>query len=109
MTRYLTFTVVCASVAATCFGQTRTAIDRLQTQFRTAKDDTSKINAQIDLCLAYRLGNTDSALFYGRKALIASEKSNYVKGQVMARGFMAITFEQLGDLPEALRMSFKAW
>lgn len=109
MIRYLAFTVVCASLAATCYGQTRDAIHSLQTQLRTAKDDTSKINAQIALCLAYRLGDTDSALFYGRQALIASEKFNYVKGQVLARGFMAITLEQLGDLPEALRMSFKAW
>ncbi|HJP64124.1 MAG TPA: ATP-binding protein [Mucilaginibacter sp.] len=109
MRRYLGFTVVCALLAATCFGQTRNAIDRLQTQLRNAKDDTSKINAQVFLCLAYRLGNTDSALFYGRKALKESEEFNYLKGQVMARAFMAITFEQLGDLPEALRMSFKSW
>ncbi len=68
-----------------------------------------KINAQIGLCrFIYRLGNTDSALFYGQQALKAAEKINYLTGQVSARGFMAVTLEQLGDLPETLGMAFKA-
>ncbi len=104
----LTLTILFLSLAIIGFGQTRDVVNSFQKALHTAKDDTGKINAKIMLCFIYRLGNTDSALFYGREALKESEKINYLKGEVKALGFMAVTTEQLGDLPEALGMAFKA-
>ena len=63
------------------FTQRREAVDSLQRQLANAKDDTSRIKAQIALCLLYRLGNTDSSLMYGQLALEAAEKINYIPGQ----------------------------
>jgi two-component system NtrC family sensor kinase len=108
MIRSLTLTVFLLSLGVVGLAQTRHVVDSLQHNLQAAKDDTSKIKAQIGLCYAYRLGNTDSSLFYGRKALTAAEKINYLEGQIPARGFMAVTMEQLGNLPEALGMAFKA-
>lgn len=108
MIKHFTVTIVFLSLASIGFGQTRHVIDSLRHILHTAKDDTGKINAQIRLCYVYRLGNTDSALFYGREALKTSEKINYLQGDVQVRGFMAVTMEQLGDLPQALGMAFKA-
>ena len=90
------------------FTQTREAVDSLQRQLANAKDDTSRINAQIALCLFYRLGNTDSSLMYGQQALESAEKINYIRGQISVLGFMCIVTEQRGNLPKSLEFGFKA-
>jgi len=90
------------------FAQTTKAIDSLHRRLTDAKDDTSRINAQIALCLLYRLGNTDSSLMYGQQALGSAEKINYIPGQVSVLGFMCIVTEQRGNLPKSLELGFKA-
>jgi two-component system, NtrC family, sensor kinase len=90
------------------FSQTRDAIDSLRHQLTVAKDDTSRINAQIALCLLYRLGNTDSSLMYGQRALESAEKIKYIPGQIRVLGFMCIVMEQRGNLPKSLEFGFKA-
>ncbi|MBS1526499.1 MAG: two-component sensor histidine kinase, partial [Bacteroidetes bacterium] len=108
MIRRLRLCIFFLFLSIIAFGQTGDVVNSIRHDLYTARDDTSKINAQIRLCLLYRLGNTDSAIYYGLKALKASEKINYLRGQIEAPGFLAITMEQLGDLPQALEMAFKA-
>ena len=88
--------------------QTPEAIGNLQHQIAIAKDDTSRIKQQAYLCLLYRLGNSDSSLFYGQQALESARKINYVQGEILALSFMSITLEQMGNLPKALETAFKA-
>ena len=83
-------------------------MDSLQHQLASAKDDTTRIKAQIALCLLYRLGNTDSSLMYGEQALEAAEKMKYIPGQISALGFMCIVTEQRGNLPRSLELGFRA-
>src|SRR5579875_1563856 len=90
------------------FTQTPEAISYLQHQIANAKDDTTRIKQQAFLCLLYRLGNSDSSLFYGQQALKAANKINYVQGEALALSFMSITLEQMGNLPKALETAFKA-
>ncbi|WP_336517125.1 ATP-binding protein [Pollutibacter soli] len=90
------------------FTQTVEAINELHHRLAIATDDTSKINQQAYLCLLYRLGNTDSSLFYGEQALAAARKINYVQGEILALSFMGITLVQMGNLPKALETSFKS-
>ncbi|MCB0659016.1 MAG: hypothetical protein KDC57_22890, partial [Saprospiraceae bacterium] len=90
------------------FTQTRVAIDSLNHQIEIAKDDTSRIKAQAFLCLLYRLGNTDSSIFYGQQALKSARQINYPEGEILALGYMSITMEQIGNLSKALEMAFKA-
>ena len=89
----ITFILVFASSIG--FSQTRDAIEQLQHQLTIAKEDTNRIKAQIGLCYVYRLGNTDSSLFYGQDALNLSEKINYPKGEILAYSFMSLATQQL--------------
>ena len=90
------------------FTQSRQEITDLQHQLAIAKDDTSRIKAQIGLCYLYRLGNTDSSLLFGQQALKLSEQINYPRGEILALSFMGLTMQQLGNLPKALELAFKA-
>jgi len=90
------------------FSQTREVIDSLHHQLTASKDDTSRILSQIDLCYIFRLGNADSSVFYGQKALESAQKINYSKGEILSLGFMSITMGQLGNFPKAFEMAFKA-
>jgi two-component system, NtrC family, sensor kinase len=108
MIKTFIFTFLFAFICSIGFTQTREAIDSLQHQLAIAKDDTSRINAKIDLCLLYRLGNTDSSLIYGQQALRAADRINYLPGQIQALSFMSIVTEQQGNLPKSLELGFKA-
>jgi signal transduction histidine kinase len=90
------------------FCQTRTEVDSLQHELAIAKDDTGRINAQIQLCLLYRLGNTDTSLMYGQLALESATNIGFVRGQISVLGFMCIVMEQRGNLPKSLELGFKA-
>ena len=108
MIKSFLFTIFFLMVCSIGFTQTREAIDNLQHQLAIAKDDTSRIKVQAYLCLLYRLGNTDSSLLYGQQALKSARQINYPTGEILALSFMSITMEQMGNLPKALEMAFKA-
>jgi signal transduction histidine kinase len=92
---------------ATC-SQTKESINVLHSQLANAKDDTSRINAQVALCLLHRLGNTDSSLLYGQHALNLANRIGYIAGQISALGFMTIVTEQQGNLAKSLELGFKS-
>ena len=75
--------------ASTARAQPRRAIDRLHGQLTEATDDTSRIKALVSLCSLHRLGNTDSSIFYGTKAIRAAQEIDYPAGEIMALSFMA--------------------
>ena len=87
-TLFITFFFAFAVVIS--IAQTRQAVDSLQHQLASAKDDTSRIDAEIGLCRLYRLGNTDSSLIYGQRALKSAQKINYYVGEIAALSFMCI-------------------
>ena len=90
------------------FTQNQQLIDNLHYQLATAKDSRSRIDAQISLCSNYRLGNTDSSIYYGEVALRSAQEINYREGEILALSFMSITLGQVGNLARALEMAFKA-
>src|SRR5215471_1114811 len=108
MTKTFIFILLFSIVKNFGFAQTKDAIDSLQYQLDNAKDDTSRINAEIALCRLYRLGNTDSSLMYGEQALKSAEEIKYMRGQISVLGFMCIVMEQRGNLPKSLELGFKA-
>ena len=107
MKKILFFTLLLVGYT-NAFPQSRQEITDLQNQLTFAKDDTSRIKAQIGLCYLYRLGNTDSSLLFGQRALKLSEQINYPRGEILALSFMGLTMQQLGNLPKALELAFKA-
>ncbi len=108
MKKILAFISILLFTYITARAQTKEAINKLHQQLSNAKNDTSRIYAQIVLCSNYRLGNTDSSLFYGQQALKSSQEINYPAGEILALSFMSITLEESGNLPKALEMAFNA-
>lgn len=106
--RRLVYIFVLSLACSFSFAQTTRAIDSLQKLLAEAKDDTSRIKIQVALCLWHRLGNTDSSLFYGQRALESAKRVHYLPGQIQALSFMCIVTEQQGNLPKALEMGFEA-
>ena len=106
--RYKSTLILMLFISSVGFSQTPEAISNLKHQLAITKDDTSRINQQANLCLLYRLGNSDSSLFYGQQALESASKINYVQGKILALSFMSITLGQMGNLPKALETAFKA-
>jgi signal transduction histidine kinase len=90
------------------FAQTRQAINILQQRLANANNDTDRVNALADLCLLYRLGNTDTSMIYGQEAVELAQKIDYVRGQITALGYMCIVAEQQGNLPRSLELGFRA-
>ena len=90
------------------FAQTQEAVDELHRQLANARDDTSRINAEVALCRLYRLGNTDSSLIYGQRALESATRIKYLKGQIQALSSMCIVVKQQGNLAKSLELGFKA-
>jgi len=105
MIKTFTATVLVFLSYITGFTQSQKFIDSLHHRLAMAKDDRSRIHAQIDLCSNYRLGNTDSSVYYGQEALRSAQKINYPIGEVFALSFMSITLGQTGDLSRALEMA----
>jgi signal transduction histidine kinase len=105
-----TFTAIILAFLScvTGFTQNQKLIDSLHHQLAIAKDDRSRIHAQIDLCSNYRLGNTDSSIYYGQVALRSAQEINYPEGEILALSFMSITLGQVGNLSKSLEMAFKA-
>ena len=108
MVKTFTATFLVFLSCTTGFTQSQKLIDSLHHQLETAKDDRSRIHAQIELCSTYRLGNTDSSVYYGQVALSSAQKINYPLGEILALSFMSITLGQTGNLSSALEMAFKA-
>jgi len=95
-------------ISTSAYTQVKETIDKMQNRIKSAKDDTSRINLQIELCIRYRLGNPDSSLFYGKLALESSRKIKYIPGQIRSLGFMSIVTGQQGNLPKSLELGFEA-
>ena len=108
MMKYTLFIIFLAFNSTICQAQTKTFIDSLQHELVIAKDDTTRVKVLAKIGYFYRLGNTDSSLFYGHKALKMAQRIHYAFGEMWAYSMMAITMEQLGNLPKALEMGFKA-
>ena len=68
------------------------------------KDDSSTAKILVRLSNAYRRNNYDSALFYGRKALLLSKKIGYANGETGAEITLEFSLRETGNLAEALNL-----
>jgi len=108
MIKKLLFIVILTFSWTFSISQSIDTIASLHHALTIAKDDTSRINALLAMSYEYRLGNADSAIFYGKLALDQSKKAKYAKGEALACGFIAIASHQIGNIPQALEMGFES-
>jgi two-component sensor histidine kinase len=82
--------------------------DSLKHELVLTNQDTSRVLVLSELCLQYRLSKPDSAFWYGQKALHLARQINYLKGEANALGSIGFVMREVGNLPNALRVEFKA-
>jgi two-component system, NtrC family, sensor kinase len=82
--------------------------DSLKHELAITKTDTSSVLIMAELCFWYRTLNPDSALFFGEKGMKLSEKIYFPKGLIRNITYYGRVMTDLGNMPKALAMQFKA-
>jgi signal transduction histidine kinase len=82
--------------------------DSLRRELTTATKDTSRVLLMVGIAEAYLNINPDSAIHYGQKALVLSQKIGYPKGEALALLSLSVVLRELGNLPKALSLALKA-
>jgi two-component system, NtrC family, sensor kinase len=70
--------------------------------------DTIRVLTMAKICNLYSFTNSDSALFYGQKALDLSRQIKYPKGEANALLDLALSIYNMGDYPRSMELCLKA-
>ena len=71
------------------------------------QQDTVRVLTMAQICNLYSATNSDSALFYGQKALDLSRQIKYPKGEANALLDLALTIYYMGDYPRSMELCLK--
>ena len=71
------------------------------------QEDTVRLLTMSQICNLYSTTNSDSALFYGQKALDLSRQIKYPKGEANALLDLALTIYYMGDYPRSMELCLK--
>ncbi len=71
------------------------------------QQDTVRLLTMSQICNLYSNANSDSALFYGQKALDLSRQIKYPKGEANALLDLALAIYYMGDYPRSMEMCLK--
>lgn len=97
------------SLTSFCYFSQNNKLDSLYKLLRVAKNDTIKINLLNDISKqSYLAGNNDSIIVCSKKALILSEKNNYLKGIFIASRNIGYVYYLSGENKKALKYYQKA-
>lgn len=77
-------------------------IDSLKSACAEAPGDTDRVKILGKISFNYYNFDTDSGIFYGRKALDLSEKSGWDKGIALSNNYIGINYGVKGDFPKSL-------
>ncbi len=69
--------------------------------------DTVRLLTMSQICNLYSTTNSDSALFYGQKALDLSRQIKYPKGEANALLDLALAIYYMGDYPRSMELCLK--
>jgi hypothetical protein len=82
--------------------------DSLRNELAKAKQDTSLVLLMSDLAEGFRWSKSDSAMYYGQKALLLAQKINFKRGEASALISVSVVQRELGNLAKALDLATKA-
>jgi len=82
--------------------------DSLMHELAIADQDSARVLIMSRLCRYYYARNPDSSMVYGQQALILAQKIKFSKGEVSALSSLGAITWLHGDIPEALKLMFKA-
>lgn len=80
-------------------------MDSLRLVIKDATQDTTRVNACIDLAGLFLNSNPDSSIFYVRKALAISNSCHWHKGISDAYGWLGYLYAQRGEINNSIRYS----
>ncbi len=72
-----------------------------------ANEDTSKVKLYTRLCYQYFFNLPDTAIFYGEKALLLSQKIKFKRGEASAYFTLWVPFFTKGEYARALDYIYK--
>jgi two-component system, NtrC family, sensor kinase len=82
--------------------------DSLAHQLTIVQHDTDRVTIMSALSLSYRLMKPDSSMKYGLKALALAKQIGFHRGEANALYCLAYLHREIGELPKALDLTFKA-
>ncbi|MBI5218430.1 MAG: tetratricopeptide repeat protein, partial [Bacteroidia bacterium] len=82
-------------------------LDSLFTLLKTAKHDTTRVNAYVNLCDAYRNSNPDTAMYFADLGLKLATKVNYKKGMSMCYNIIGSIHADQGSYDKAIEYYLK--
>jgi len=83
-------------------------VDKLKSELKNAKADSSQALILAQLAEAYRDRVTDTSYYYGQKALELSKRINYSRGEAKALLSLSYYYFNKGELPQALELGLRA-
>jgi len=89
-----------------CFAQDK-KIDSLKQQLTVVKQDTSRVNVLINLCILYRSAYPDSCLMTAEQALNLARKINFTGGELRAINWLGLANRDRGNYPQAFSLALK--
>src|SRR6266496_3141726 len=107
-TKLLLIVMLCPAVPSLSQTHGQEKIDSLFAVFKTAKQDSIKINALNGLAYEFRSNNADTAIYFASEALALATKTNYETGIINAYLYKAIATMNLGKYGEALKNNMNA-
>ncbi len=107
-TKLLLIVMLCPAVPSLSQKHGQEKIDSLFAVFKTAKQDSIKINALNGLAYEFRSNNADTAIYFASEALALATKTNYETGIINAYLYKAIATMNLGKYGEALKNNMNA-
>lgn len=88
--------------------QNRKAVDSLMNVYRTAKQDSTKILALVDIAFLYHRSKPDTCIAISKQIIEKSEKINYQKGKSRGLNSMAAAYRVKSNYQQALENQFKS-
>ena len=93
----------CFSQSAKSDNERNRSIDSLLTVLKTAKEDTTKVNALNNLFLKYEYADDEKSKEYLNKAFELSQKIDFKNGLATTYSYLGYFEEDKGNYPEALK------
>jgi len=108
MKKSITIMILLIGIANNGLAQRQQITDSLKHELAIAKQDTSRVLIMARLCALYRWSNTDSALFYGDRALTLAQQIKFPAGELYALATKSWALHTMGNLSKSLELGFRA-
>ncbi len=97
------FIIICSSA----FSQNQIKIDSLKNTLKHSSDNFQKVKLLNELCWIQRNTNTDSALFYGTRALELADSIGDIENKIKALSFTGVVYRNKGIYAKALELYYE--